>query len=85
MRLNIFPQIVFAASCAFGVFWYVFNNIEEIKEKQGRAIAQTMAEQSKTLKSTQELQKANIDKVMREQAENIARGQREAEERRKKL
>ena len=34
MKLEVVPQIIFAASCALSVFFYVWNNIDEIKLKQ---------------------------------------------------
>lgn len=34
MKLQMIPQVIFAASCALSVFFYVLNNIDDIKLKQ---------------------------------------------------
>jgi glucosamine 6-phosphate synthetase-like amidotransferase/phosphosugar isomerase protein len=80
MRLSFVPQLAFAISCAGAVFWYVANNIEEIKEKQGKAIAIAQTEQSSAIKNAQEQQRAAIEKVKLQQEENARKARQSAEE-----
>merc|ERR1719453_742312 len=70
-----FVQTAFAAGCALAVFSYVWNNIEEIKEKQAIAVNQTMTKQTNDIKSAQETQKANIARIQEEQRQNILKAQ----------
>ena len=62
-RVQFLPQAAFAAACAWGVFSYVWNNIDEIKAKQAIAINQTMTKQAADLKDVQETQKQNIARI----------------------
>ena len=85
-RLNLLlaPQVAFAAACAWGVFSYVWNNIDEIKEKQAISINATMTKQASDIKSVQEIQKANIERIQEEQRKNILKAKLEAEQASKK-
>ena len=84
-KLFLFPQIVFAASCAGAVFAYVFLNIDEIKAKQKASIDAAMIVQSDNVKSAQETQRLAIEKIKRDQEANVKRIQDEARERAEKL
>ena len=62
-RIHVLPQAAFAAACAWGVFSYVWNNIDEIKEKQAIAVNQTMTKQAADLKNAQDTQRLNIQRI----------------------
>jgi len=66
-------QSIFAASCAFAVFSYVWNNIDEIKAKQAVAMEKAITKQTNDIQSAQEKQKRDIAEVQRKQAEEIER------------
>ena len=80
LNLLLAPQIAFAAACAGAVFTYVWNNIDEIKEKQAIAKNATMSKQASDLKSTQETQRANIERIQEEQRINILKAKLQVEE-----
>jgi len=81
-NLNMFllPQVAFAATCAGAVFFYVLNNIDEIKEKQAQSIGKAMSEQAATVKNVQEVQQEAIAKAKKQQEENTKRAQAAAAE-----
>ena len=78
-KVKLVPQIAFISACAGGIFYYVYNNIEQIKAKQEVTINRVMteqkntvnaaqAEQRKRIKDIQEQQQARIDEIKKQQA-----------------
>jgi len=80
-RLQLLPQIAFAATAAGAVFTYVYNNIDSIKEKQSVAIKETMEKQDSDVKAVKEQQRANLERNALQQKETLEKLAREAQER----
>jgi hypothetical protein len=72
-------QTLFAAGCAFGVFSYVYNNIDSIKAQQAAATERAITQQRATIESVQEKQRRDIEAIQKKQRDDIARGRRERE------
>jgi len=64
-------QTIFAAGCALSVFFYVLNNIDEIKLKQKLATEKAMAEQTASIKDAQDVQRRAIEEAQRKQQAEI--------------
>lgn len=75
------PQILFVGACVAAVVSYVWNNIDEIREKQAIAIKETMTKQNDDLKTTQDNQREAIRKVQEEQGKAVSKLQEEARQR----
>ena len=83
LKVLLAPQIAFAAACAWTVFNYVSNNIEEIKAKQEVAVKETMSKQAADINSAQEKQKQNIARIQEEQRQNILKAQKKVDDSRR--
>lgn len=70
-ELQLFPQAVFAASCAGAVLAYVYMNIDSVREQQKIAVDKAMTEQASNIKNAQQKQQEAIAKAQREQEEAI--------------
>jgi len=73
MRLQ-FVQTAFAASCALSVFYYVYTNIDAIKEKQKVATDLAVAQQTKDIEEAQAGQAKAVAEAMKKQQADIDKG-----------
>lgn len=70
-KVKLVPQIAFISACAGGVFYYVYNNIEQIKAQQEVTINRVMTEQKDNVNAAQAQQKKNIEDIQRQQQARI--------------
>ena len=80
LKMLLIPQIGFIATCVGTVVAYIYFNIDDIRNKQKIVIEKTMTEQTNVINSAQEKQRAAIEKIKKEQEDNVLKAKQNAEE-----